>query len=441
MADMDKHFEEAERQFESQYKLLDNSPLGEGTYGKVYKARSHRTGECVAMERVELDWREEGVPVIALREPTLQQQLLHPNILPVLDVFCKPSRLTIVLEYFEMDLQKYMKSLRNHLAPPVVRHLTLQIVRGVECCHDHKVLHRDIKPQNLFVDPQSLRLKLGDFGLSREYEFPHRPYTQEVVTVWYRAPELLMGSQQYGCPVDMWSAGCVMAEMATGMPLFPGDSEISTMFKVFEKLGTPADEEQGVCHLPNFSFKFPRWRPKGWHKIRNTHSQVGESGIDLLQRLLVYDAKLRLSAKATLKHEYLADALAAGVVADVALRRRGVEASPALGALDGVVVRQGATLKQEHLADAMAAGVAADAKEPTRAGSAEQRAAEEFLVETTPRAVQSRSVKRARKLKCPYCEERVTSSVMARHIRRFHKRRKIRPVGRPPVARKTRRAR
>ena len=306
MADMDEHFKEAERQFESQYELLDNSQIGEGTYGKVYKARSRRTGECVALKRVMLDPTDEDRDW-QLREAQLQQKLVHPNIVPLLEVFCKPSRLTMVFEYLEMDLRQYMRSLHNNLAPPVVRHLARQLVCGVAFCHDRRVLHRDIKPANLLVNQQGLRLKLGDFGLARVHEVPHRVYTQEVVTTWYRAPELLMGSEVYGFPVDIWSVGCVIAEMATGMPLFPGNSEIGTIFKVFEMLGSPTEGER-MSHLPNFKSTFPRWRHQGWRNIRNTLSQVGESGIDFLERVMVYDPTTRLVAKAALKHEYFIDA-------------------------------------------------------------------------------------------------------------------------------------
>ena len=311
MADVHEDFAVAERQFESLYDIHKKMPLGEGTYGKVYKAHSHQTGGCVAVKRVKLDVEEDKEERgWRMREASIQKELDHPNIVRLLDIFCKPSRLTMVFECLDMDLRRYMKLQPNHLAPPVVRHFTHEMVKGIEFCHRKMVLHRDIKPQNLLLDtrdPQNVGLKLGDFGLAREAKVPCGFYTQAVVTVWYRAPELLLGTKQYGCPVDMWSVGCVMAEMATSQPLFPGDSEINTILKVFEKLGTPAQGEPGLAQLPGFkNKKFPQWRHRGWRNIRNTLSQVGESGVGLLEGLMVYHPQQRLSATATLEHIYLA---------------------------------------------------------------------------------------------------------------------------------------
>merc|ERR1719174_3120860 len=303
-ADVDD-FEEAERRFEAQYEIHEKQVLGEGTYGKVYKARSVRTGETVALKHMKLDNQDEGVPSTAIREIALLKELSHQNVVKLLDVFCKPSKLVLVFEFLENDLKKYMKSMNGRLTPATVKSFSYQLSAGIEFCHANRIIHRDLKPQNLLIDSR-LRLKIADFGLARAFTVPVPKYTHEVVTVWYRPPEILLGAVLYSVPVDLWSIGCVMGEMATGQPLFAGDSEIDTMFKIFQKLGTPSEATwPGVADLPDFKATFPQWKPKGWHLIRNTAAQVGPEGIDLLDKLMAYDPKKRHSARRALAHRTL----------------------------------------------------------------------------------------------------------------------------------------
>lgn len=308
MTDMEESFEESERRFESRYEVVEkNSLLGEGTYGKVYKARCLRNADFVAMKQMKLDTQEEGVPSTAIREIALLKELPHPNVVRLLDVFCKPNKLVLVFEFVENDLKKYMKSQKQHLTPATVKNFTYQLCRGVEFCHANRIIHRDLKPQNLLIDAQ-LRLKIADFGLARAFTVPVPKYTHEVVTVWYRPPEILLGCTLYSVPVDLWSIGCVFAEMATGAPLFGGDSEIDTIFKIFQKLGTPNENVwPGVSELPDFKPTFPRWPARGWNKIRNTEAQVGVDGINLLEGLMCYDPRRRISARRALQHLYFRD--------------------------------------------------------------------------------------------------------------------------------------
>jgi serine/threonine protein kinase len=312
---LEESIDSMERRFEAQYEILEPRPLGEGTYGKVYKARSRKTTgpyEVVAMKKMKLDSEDEGVPSTAIREVALLKELSHENVVKLLDVFCSTNRLTLVFEFAENDLKKYMKAVGSTrgLRPEVVKSFSLQLVRGIEFCHANRVLHRDLKPQNLLITCQ-LRLKVADFGLARAYSVPVPKLTHEVVTVWYRPPEILLGSVLYSVPVDIWSIGCIVGEMATGAPLFAGDSEIDTIFKVFQKLGTPTEEQwPGLNSLPDWKLTFPKWPRKGWANIRNTASQVGQAGVDLLTELTHYDPKQRISARRALQHPYFQDTTA-----------------------------------------------------------------------------------------------------------------------------------
>jgi len=200
-----------------------------------------------------------------------------------------------------------MKTVDGNLSPAVIKHFMYQLLCGIEFCHSHRIIHRDLKPQNLLVG-RDMHMKIADFGLARAFAIPVPKCTHEVVTVWYRPPEILLGSVLYSIPVDIWSCGCIHGEMATGGPLFPGDCEIDTIFKVFQKLGTPTEAMwPGLSDLPCFKPTFPKWPAKGWANIRNTAAQVGPMGIQLLEQCMAYDPRLRTSARRALNHPYLAD--------------------------------------------------------------------------------------------------------------------------------------
>jgi len=304
MVDSDEGFAEAERQFKAQYDITE--VLGEGTYGKVRKARCRQTGEYRAMKQMKLGSQEDGVPSTAIREIAILKELAHENIVRLMDVFCKPGELVLVFELLDSDLKKHMKALNGQLQPTQVRDFGRQLITGIEFCHANRIIHRDLKPQNLLINSNN-RLKIADFGLARAFSLPVPQYTHEVVTVWYRPLEILLGSKLYSVPVDLWGVGCILAEMATGSPLFAGDSEIDTAFKIFQKLGTPNETIwPGVSELPDFKPTFPKWQPKGWANIRNTLAQVGTTGIDLLEQLMKYSPRARISARSALAHPYFA---------------------------------------------------------------------------------------------------------------------------------------
>merc|ERR1719326_1304580 len=248
--------------------------------------------------------REDGVPSTAIREIAILKHLSHENVVQLIDLFCKPGELVLVFELLESDLKKHMKARAGALQPKQIQDLTRQLLLGMEFCHANRIIHRDLKPQNLLIDA-NLRLKIADFGLARAFSLPIPQYTHEVVTVWYRPLEILLGSKLYSIPVDMWGVGCIFAEMATGSPVFAGDSEIDTAFKIFQKLGTPTEAMwPGLSELPDFKPSFPKWQPKGWANIRNTLAQIGTTGIDLLEKLMCYNPSARISARQALQHCY-----------------------------------------------------------------------------------------------------------------------------------------
>ncbi|KAK7018457.1 Pkinase-domain-containing protein [Favolaschia claudopus] len=299
-------------------KLLQNRENRLGTYGVVYKAKDLSTGSIVAMKKIRLEAEDEGIPSTAIREISLLRELNEEHIVRLLDIMHVDQKLYLVFEYLDVDLKRYIENgNRDHvpIAPHVVKKFTHHLTAGLRFCHGHRILHRDLKPQNLLVaqDPRGRLdehgngeiLKLADFGLARAFGVPMRTYTHEVVTLWYRAPEVLLGSRHYSTALDMWSVGCIFAEMAMrGTPLFPGDSEIDQIFRIFRIMGTPNELTwPGIQTLPDYKPTFPQWTAQDLAKVVPA---LDEHGLDMLQATLMYDATKRISAKRVLLHPYFA---------------------------------------------------------------------------------------------------------------------------------------
>ncbi|KAF5186349.1 Cyclin-dependent kinase [Thalictrum thalictroides] len=287
-----------------QYEKVEK--IGEGTYGVVYKARDRVTHETIALKKIRLEQEDEGVPSTAIREIALLKEMQHSNIVRLQDVVHSEKRLYLVFEYLDLDLKKHMDSSPDfNKDRRVVKKFLYQILRGIAYCHSHRVLHRDLKPQNLLIDRRSNALKLADFGLARAFGIPVRTFTHEVVTLWYRAPEILLGSRHYSTPVDVWSVGCIFCEMVNQRPLFPGDSEIDELFKIFRIMGTPNEETwPGVSSLPDFKSAFPKWPSKD---LATVVPDLEPTGLDLLSKMLYLDPSKRITARSALEHEYFKD--------------------------------------------------------------------------------------------------------------------------------------
>lgn len=284
-----------------QYEKVEK--IGEGTYGVVYRARDKLTNETIALKKIRLDAEDEGVPSTAIREIALLKEMQHANIVRLQDVVHSDKRLYLVFEYLDLDLKKHLD-----LSPEIsqdhriIKSYVYQILLGIAYCHSHRVLHRDLKPQNLLIDRRTNSLKLADFGLARAFGIPVRTFTHEVVTLWYRAPEILLGSSHYSTPVDVWSVGCIFAEMINQRPLFPGDSEIDELFKIFRTLGTPTEEAwPGVTSFPDYLSSFPKWPPKDLATVVPT---LDSMGLDLLKKMLCLDPSKRITARGALEHDY-----------------------------------------------------------------------------------------------------------------------------------------
>uniref|UniRef100_H2ZGZ8 cyclin-dependent kinase n=1 Tax=Ciona savignyi TaxID=51511 RepID=H2ZGZ8_CIOSA len=290
------------------FKIMDGfhkiEKIGEGTYGVVYKALDKVTGRTVALKKIRLDTETEGVPSTAIREISLLKELDHTNIVRLMDVIHSEKKLYLVFEYLNQDLKKYMDSKPNGLPMPLAKSYLYQLLQGIAYCHSHRVLHRDLKPQNLLLDEHGC-IKLADFGLARAIGVPVRMYTHEVITLWYRPPEILLGSKYYSTAVDIWSIGCIFTEMVHKKTLFAGDSEIDQLFRIFRTLGTPTDTQwPGVSMLPDFKTKFPNWPPQ---KLEAVLPEINSTGIHLLEQMILYDPNRRITAKAAMIHPFFRD--------------------------------------------------------------------------------------------------------------------------------------
>ncbi|XP_072819129.1 cyclin-dependent kinase-like 1 isoform X4 [Vicugna pacos] len=219
--------------------------IGEGSYGVVFKCRNRDTGQIVAIKRFLESEDDPVIRKIALREIRMLKQLKHPNLVSLIEVFRRKRRLHLVFEYCDHtvlhELDRHQRGVPEHL----VKSITWQTLQAVNFCHKHNCIHRDVKPENILITKHSV-IKLCDFGFARLLTGPSDYYTDYVATRWYRSPELLVGDTQYGPPVDVWAIGCVFAELLSGVPLWPGKSDVDQLYLIRKTLGDLIPRHQQV---------------------------------------------------------------------------------------------------------------------------------------------------------------------------------------------------
>ncbi|XP_070961084.1 serine/threonine-protein kinase MAK isoform X4 [Oncorhynchus clarkii lewisi] len=274
--------------------------LGDGTYGSVLMGKSNESGELVAIKRMKrkfYSWEE----CMNLREVKSLKKLNHANVVKLKEVIRENDHLYFVFEYMKENLYQLMKD-RNKLFPEsAIRNISFQILQGLSFIHKHGFFHRDMKPENLLCMGPEL-VKIADFGLAREIR-SRPPYTDYVSTRWYRAPEVLLRSSIYSSPIDMWAVGCIMAELYTLRPLFPGNSEVDEIFKICQVLGTvkKSDWPEGYQLASAMNFRFPQCVPT---HLKTLIPNASTEAITLMKDLLMWDPKKRPTAVQALRYPY-----------------------------------------------------------------------------------------------------------------------------------------
>ncbi|KIH58024.1 kinase domain protein [Ancylostoma duodenale] len=301
--------------------------LGEGSYATVFKCKSKIDGSIVALKEIKLQFQE-GLPFTAIREASLLRTLRHANIVCLHDIFHQHNQLTFVFEYMvgfshaiwyimprpslaidnfqKMDLSKYLERHPTGVDSFQIKLLLFQLLRGLDFCHKKKILHRDLKPQNLLLDESGV-LKLADFGLARAKSVPSRTYSHEVVTLWYRPPDVLLGSTDYSTSLDMWGVGCIFAEICTGQAIFPGTKDVMDQLdKIFAIRGVPDEEKwPQVKSLPHYvPNSFPPYKEVPFKQVNILLAKLQKSGNDLLGMFLQLKPEDRISASCAMLHPY-----------------------------------------------------------------------------------------------------------------------------------------
>ncbi|KAI0977359.1 kinase-like domain-containing protein [Xylaria arbuscula] len=290
-------------------KYIKGKKLGEGTYANVYLGylRNDHT-QLVAIKKIKIQKEyTEGMAPDAVREIKHLQELSHPNIITLHSVFSsKDQNLNLVLEYLPLgDLEMLIRDTENiRYGAADIKAWMGMLTRAIWFCHESFVLHRDIKPNNLLIAADG-EVKLADFGLARSFSDPYRPMTSNVITRWYRPPELLFGAQHYSGAVDVWSVGLVLAELVIRTPYIAGNSEIHQIQLICQAVGTPTEENwPGVTKLPDYTVEKEVVPLRGRDHYMTLFGTLGVDGVDLLMKTLSLDPKKRITARDMLKHDW-----------------------------------------------------------------------------------------------------------------------------------------
>jgi serine/threonine protein kinase len=292
----------------NEYKQLGQ--LGSGTYGTVFKAEERKSGVICALKKIKMDKEHDGFPLTSIREVRILMQCKHVNVVDVREVVVgpKPDDVFVVMEYLEHDLKNILEDMKKPFTIAEVKCIVQQLLYGLEYLHENWIIHRDIKSSNILMNNQGI-LKLADFGLARPYGDPLRPYTSLVVTLWYRAPELLLGTKLYGTAIDMWSAGCIFAEVLTGVAPLQGKAESEQLELIIKLCGTPIVKDWP--DLGNFKtakrFDFERNRKPDSFRSKFPESRLSDAGLQLMKDFFTYNPEKRITATQALQHPFFAE--------------------------------------------------------------------------------------------------------------------------------------
>ncbi|CAK7209263.1 serine/threonine protein kinase, CMGC, CDC2/CDK sub [Sporothrix eucalyptigena] len=283
----------------------NESVVGAGTYGKVFKAVHVYTKKLVALKRIRMDGEREGLPVTAIREIKLLQSLKHVNVVDLLEVMVEKNDCFMVFEYLSHDLNGLLSHPTFKMDYAQKKHMALQLFQGLDYLHRRGVLHRDIKAANILVSSDGI-LKLADFGLARFFAKHHQlDYSNRVITIWYRSPELLLGETRYGPAVDIWSAACVLMEIFTHRPIFPGNGgEISQIQKIYSILGTPSKHDwPELTDMPWFELMRPSYKQPNVF-AEKYYNRMTPAAFDMLRAMFHYNPAKRPTAAQVLEHSF-----------------------------------------------------------------------------------------------------------------------------------------
>ncbi|XP_076752825.1 cyclin-dependent kinase 20 [Xylocopa sonorina] len=277
--------------------------IGEGAQGVVLKAHDIQTEKNVALKKLFLKNIDNGISTSIIREIKILQQLKHPNVVELLDAFPVGLDFIMVFEFMPTGLWEVIKDNDILLSSSQIKTYTKMILEGIAYIHGKNIIHRDLKPANLLINEKGI-LKIADFGLGRLlWKNMTKPYSHQIATRWYRAPELLYGARYYTSAIDMWSIGCIFGELLNKSPLFPGETDIEQLAIVLKYLGSPTSETwPDLSILPDYNkITFPFHKGLTWENIiQDTEPEA----LDLISKILIYNSSKRLTASEALCHTY-----------------------------------------------------------------------------------------------------------------------------------------